>query len=580
MRVGANVIVGRAQPTNLTTASQNIILCHTGSGALTTGSNNVFIGSQTAQSLTTGSENVLIGFNAGGSITSSSNIAIGTRAGETSQTSTSFGIIIGAQAARFGSVVNSIVMGQSAGLNGATNSVIIGDQANSSGTAPTAAIALGASSLANSNEFAVGSASSQINTVLLGRGGAGQTSANSVRIQTMKATGADIDVSEGSLVIAGSQSTGAVLSGEVIIATAPPGSAGSTLNTHVPRIRGNSAGNVRVLGETTIQENLQLSLGKSLIIPGGNNATAGLATITNGTAEVTVTTSACYPESVVLVTNQTSTAYVSVTTKQLGSFKIAHANNVGADQQCAWFIINPGDIEALNFINTAAITDNTQKQAILTLVSDLKRLQLWDKLVAVYPFVGGTASANSYNLKNTAQYQITWSGTITHDSNGITSDGTTGYGDLNLSPLGIGPQNSQHISIYSRTTNTGTFSDLQGSSTAPTSALAVRSGYAINSSIRPYTAISNGLHTVSRLSSGILNIYRNGSFVFGDLGWASSTPSNVNYFISAANNAGVATNISNRNYAFASVGIGLTTDDVANLYTAVQAFQTTLGRQV
>lgn len=81
--------------------------------------------------------------------------------------------------------------------------------------------------------------------------------------------------------------------------------------------------------------------GNGLKIKTGTDATAGLATILNGNSSVTVNTNKCSATSIILVTNQTSTAYVAVTTKTSGSFKIEHANAVGADQECAWFIINP-----------------------------------------------------------------------------------------------------------------------------------------------------------------------------------------------------------------------------------------------
>jgi hypothetical protein len=51
-------------------------------------------------------------------------------------------------------------------------------------------------------------------------------------------------------------------------------------------------------------------------------------------------------------------------------------------------------------------------------------------------------------------------------------------------------------------------------------------------------------------------------------------------YISAANNNGTATNFSNRELAFASIGDGLTDAEALAFYNAVQTFNTTLGRQV
>ena len=58
------------------------------------------------------------------------------------------------------------------------------------------------------------------------------------------------------------------------------------------------------------------------------------------------------------------------------------------------------DPDAQAFITAAAITDPTQQAAINTLVVDLKGYSIWTKMKALYPFVGGTASAHKFNLKD------------------------------------------------------------------------------------------------------------------------------------------------------------------------------------
>ena len=54
---------------------------------------------------------------------------------------------------------------------------------------------------------------------------------------------------------------------------------------------------------------------------------------------------------------------------------------------------------------------------------------------------------------------------------------------------------------------------------------------------------------------------------------------NGNFYISAMN-SGSPTQYTNDNIAFASIGDGLSNTDYTNFYTAVQAFQTALNRNV
>src|SRR5205085_1059836 len=82
-----------------------------------------------------------------------------------------------------------------------------------------------------------------------------------------------------------------------------------------------------------------------------------------------------------------------------------------------------------------------QKTLVNNLVVSLKGAGLWTKLKAIYPYVGGSATAHKWNLKDPrvldAAYRITWSGGVTHNANGVTFDGSTGYGDTHLNALTV-----------------------------------------------------------------------------------------------------------------------------------------------
>jgi hypothetical protein len=88
-----------------------------------------------------------------------------------------------------------------------------------------------------------------------------------------------------------------------------------------------------------------------------------------------------------------------------------------------------------------------------------------------------------------------------------------------------------------------------------------------------------GLFTTSRTSSTAVAAYKNGTNIKTDVKSSSNQPT-FNTYIGARSNVGTAANFDSKQCAFASIGDGLTDTDASNFYTAVQAFQTTLSRQV
>jgi hypothetical protein len=248
------------------------------------------------------------------------------------------------------------------------------------------------------------------------------------------------------------------------------------------------------------------------------------------------------------------------------------------------------DPDAQAFITAAAITDPTQQAAINQLVVDLKGYSIWTKMKALYPFVGGTSTSTSYNLKNTAQYQIAWNGGWTWNSNGVTGS-VNGWGNTSLIPNSALTLNSTHQSLYIRNTgNLGT--DDFGAATNGTTSLMriivkdsgtnnnIVDHYATAQRITGTVANSTGFFVVSRENSTSLKSKRNNVSLGTNTSSNTGTLPTYALYLGALNNAGSAVNYTARNYAFASVGDGLTDTDATNLYTAVQAFQTTLGRQV
>ena len=90
---------------------------------------------------------------------------------------------------------------------------------------------------------------------------------------------------------------------------------------------------------------------------------------------------------------------------------------------------------------------------------------------------------------------------------------------------------------------------------------------------------TRGLFHVNRDSSTVTRLFRNGSSIrTATVG--SITPPAFAVFLGARNYAGTTQSYFNGNLAFGFLGDTLTLTEAANFYTAVQAFQTTLGRNV
>ena len=260
------------------------------------------------------------------------------------------------------------------------------------------------------------------------------------------------------------------------------------------------------------------------------------------------------------------------------------------------------DPDAQAFITAAGITDPTQQSAINQLVLDLKSYSVWNGMDVIYPFVGGTSTTTRYNLKDPSTYLITWNGGITFDSNGVTGNGSTGYGQTGWIPSvfnsNVRPISANlSFSVYSRTNSNSDASDIGVTDYATTNAaiqvLCRRSNGLMywdnyNSSNGRMTGSvtnSQGLFSTSRTSTTSMKIFRNSTQAGTTLTTSATTTDvtttlNDDMYILAANQQGTAVDYTSRNLAFMHIGQGFSDAEIGNIYTSVQAYQTTLGRQV
>jgi len=254
------------------------------------------------------------------------------------------------------------------------------------------------------------------------------------------------------------------------------------------------------------------------------------------------------------------------------------------------------DADALSFITAASITDNTQKTAINTLVTDLKTYNIWTKMKALYPFVGGTASSHKWNLKDPrdldAAYRLVFSGGWTHSSTGALPNGTTAFADTKLIPSSSLTANSAHQSFYLRANISIFHNAVYGCYTTfgTNNFLLYPYSFGIGwisdildnslSRIVSNAGNSTGYVISTRSSSNSHKIFRNNTQIASTNNATNGNYPTINYYLGAGNQNGTPGTYDSNEHAFASIGDGLTDTEAANFYTAVQAYQTTLGRQV
>jgi hypothetical protein len=259
------------------------------------------------------------------------------------------------------------------------------------------------------------------------------------------------------------------------------------------------------------------------------------------------------------------------------------------------------DSDATAFITAASITSTTQITAISNLVFDLKQNNLWDKMYAIYPFVGGTSVDNhKYNLKDPrdldAAYRLVFSGSWTFNNGGIsaTTLATTNFVNTFFNPFSSSSvsQDSVHISVYLPTAldNTTCIMGVVSSTTPNQATPALQIIRSTNHGATVNARNSDNLMTIggpsisghmigNRTSSTVANTWLNGTKITTSAA-PSLTPPNFNIYLGVRNSANTPAVPSNRQMRFASIGSGLTDTEAAIFSTIVESYQTTLSRQV
>lgn len=252
--------------------------------------------------------------------------------------------------------------------------------------------------------------------------------------------------------------------------------------------------------------------------------------------------------------------------------------------------VSATDPDAEKFFTASGLSDTAQKSAVTTLVKSMKSASLWTKMQAVYPFVGGTSNTHSWNLKDTNVFRVAWTTSgVTHNANGITGNGSSGYGNTQYNPTTSGGLNSQHISIYCKTqtpTDAGHF--LSGATGVAGDQLSIfRNGVNASSIVNAAafndiagSTDSRGFFCASRMASAgtdaMNNNLRGATQQYTS---ASVARPNTSLFLLARNWPDYGTDAyTTANLAFATIGSGLTASESDALRLIVENFETEIGR--
>lgn len=248
------------------------------------------------------------------------------------------------------------------------------------------------------------------------------------------------------------------------------------------------------------------------------------------------------------------------------------------------------DNDAVNFITSAGITDPNEIIAIQQLVNDLKNQSIWNKLIAIYPFVGGLATTHKFNLKDPRDldiaYRLQFFGGWVHSSTGAASNGINGYANTFYTQQ---ITNNLSFGVYLRLDKPastgvaiGHFNNTMGSHIFPRF---TNGEY----KLRNQDSSASGLDILNfNLSYGFFQSSRNSSTSFKayynnliyNFNQISANLAPLSYFLMSRNVNNTANNFLDNELAFAYMGQGLTDDDAVNLYNIVQSLQITLNRQV
>lgn len=260
--------------------------------------------------------------------------------------------------------------------------------------------------------------------------------------------------------------------------------------------------------------------------------------------------------------------------------------------------LGSNDSNVQTFLNITGITDPIIIAALNFRMRSFKGidtsfnatgLNIYQKMPIDYPYVGATAATHKYNLIDARDLdvagRISWTGSLTHNANGVTGSGINGYGNSHISPSDLG-QNVIGAAFYSRTSSAST-KVVYGVSGAGGTLVECYPRYTNNliysgmnsAELGVANSDASGSFVHTRQSSGSYNQFVRG--IKSTINGTSITPTTQFISILAFNVNGGVNNYSSANLCSLTFFNQSLSDAEAQVYSAIDVqFQTMLSRNI
>jgi hypothetical protein len=241
------------------------------------------------------------------------------------------------------------------------------------------------------------------------------------------------------------------------------------------------------------------------------------------------------------------------------------------------------------FLTATGITDATIISALNAMDTSLISAGLLPsgtgagKIKALYPIVGGTASTHKYNFVDPrdldAAFRLTFFGGWTHSANGVKGNATNANANSYFQ-MTSSFQNNVHWYVYQR------FAAGNGSPSIVANPNSNNINFYTNFNSELYARLNGGGGPhgssaspikgffASRLNSSDILVGKDGTYT--TYAQTSAAPNNEEIYLGGNGNIGWSDN----EFAFFTLGEGLTNSEGISLNSACVTFQTTLGRNV